>query len=81
MILKQKDAALDNLESVLHRESWEWLVMNQPSIASSLESAIFAGNDIDSIKRVAWSATERPEIVKRIEAAAKWLITVDMVEA
>lgn len=75
MIMKQKNVALDELESVLHRESWEWLVMNQPLIADSLESAVLAGNGIDAIRRVSWNATERPEIVKRIESAARWLVT------
>jgi len=70
---QQKLQALEELGTVLDLESWNWLLMQHPPIAGALEAAIAAGANIEDVKMLAWSRTQRPEIVQRIVNAARWL--------
>jgi len=74
---QQKEQALDYFGVTLDQESWNWLLMQHPPIAAALEAAIAAGATERDVKMIAWSRTQRPEIVQRIVNAARWLESLE----
>ena len=74
---QQKEQALDYFGVTLDQESWNWLLMQHPAIAGALEAAIMAGATERDVKMIAWSRTQRPEIVQRIVNAARWLESLE----
>lgn len=71
--MSEKNQKLSDLGLALDRESYEWLLNNQWTIADKLTEAVAAGATLDEIKMTAWQHTQRFEIVQRIVNAARYL--------
>lgn len=63
----------DALDAALEAESWEWLEANQPVLAEALQVEIGHGATAEQIKRRVVALTDRWELARRCELAAKFL--------
>jgi len=58
----------------LDKESYRWLVYTHPELAEALVLELGTGETPDSMYRLVLGQTQRPEIAKRIEMAARHLL-------
>lgn len=57
----------------LDQESWNWLSENLHDIAQAVEAAVDAGSTPDQIRYFVSGRTQRPDLARRCEQAARHL--------
>ena len=77
MLRKQKPANGVMIRA-LDQESYNWLVYSHPEIADALVMELGAGETPDSMYRLVLGRTQRPEIAKRVEMAARHLVRMEL---
>lgn len=75
MLRKSEKQSGGWMSRALDKEAYEWLVYHHAEIADALVNELFvAGETPDSMYRLALGQTQRSEISKRIEMAARHLL-------
>jgi len=62
-----------NLETVLDRDSYDWLVNNWPDLADVVEAEIAKGTTPAELRRRVIRHTWRYDLARRVEQAARHL--------
>ena len=65
----------ETLGVALDAESWNWISETLPEIASAVQSATISGASPDDIRRFVAGHTQRYDLARRCEQAARHLLT------
>lgn len=65
---------MEQLEQALDDESLTWLLTQHPNIAEAIENAVRGGATPEDIKRAVIRHTQRDDLARRCEQAARALV-------
>lgn len=73
---KQPTDPFEALGIALDAESWNWLSETLPEIATAVQNAMAGGASPEDIRRFVTGRTQRSDLARRCEQAARHLIAV-----